>query len=101
MEVLTKEFLVAEINRMDPSYAKLKIDLNKYTFAELENHYNRKKNAPVSSRRSSFSTAPTRQVTPRERSDGFEEVTPSSTSEDRNAKSVGVSFSGFDALKKG
>jgi len=101
---LTKEELMAEIYRIDPSYKRLNIDLNKYTEAELLKHYLRKKNAPISTLRNGKTnwytdTTPVRRVTPKERTDGFEEVTPSSTTHKKEANKS-VALTGFDALRK-
>ena len=102
---MTKQELMDEIYRMDPSYIQLKIDLNKFTEEELQVCYNRKKFSPVKQQRggwysnytprgsSRVTTAAERNTA---RTDGFEEVeyTP------KEKKPESIALTGFDALRK-
>jgi hypothetical protein len=94
---LSKEEMIAEINRMDPMFFRLSIDLDKFTEEEIKKHYLRKKNAPISKNRNSGWYAnfkpSSRQVTAA-RTDGFEEVVTT------QEKDKGVALTGFDALNK-
>lgn len=102
---MTKEELIAEIYRMDPSYRKLSIDLSKYSIEDLVKHYNRKKNAPISRNQSgsrgwySDYQPRSRQVLPQQRTDGFEEVDFDKEEQKKSAK-TGVALTGFEALRK-
>lgn len=99
---MTKEELIAEIYRMDPSYRKLSIDLSEYAIEDLVKHYNRKKNAPISRNTSGWYSnfqPRSRQVLPQQRTDGLVEV-PSGTYEKKEDAKTGVALTGFEALRK-
>jgi hypothetical protein len=97
---MTKQELMDEIYRLDPSYVDLKIDLSQYTEEELQICYDRKKNAPMQSKRRGgwySNYTPKQSSRPRVRiSEDEDYYTVPVTKE----KEKVVSLTGFDALDK-
>jgi hypothetical protein len=101
---MTKEEMIAEIHRMDPSYQRLGINLDKYSDAEIEKHYLRKKNAPTGVKQRSSggwytSFTPRTRATTIERSDGYEEVQYVERPAPK-PKQTEIDLQGFSTFKK-
>jgi len=98
---MTKQELMDAIYELDPSYRKLKIDLNQYTEEELQICYDRKKNAPISRRQSNggwYSNYQPKARPVRTKDDGENDYEVPYTKVEEKDK--GVALSGFEALKK-
>jgi hypothetical protein len=105
LKAMTKEELIAEIYRIDPEFSKIDIDLTQYSIEALQKTIIKKKTTPVNRTThssqgwySNFKPS-SRQVTPHERTDGYE-IVESSTSRKKEEAKSGVALSGFDALRK-
>ena len=96
---MTKEELIKAINDLDPTFSRLKINLDKYTLEQLQFHYERKLNAPES----------VKKRWDRMKRDPYSCSKPKSTvyypdtpvREVQPKKKDGIALTGFDALNKG
>jgi len=98
---MSKEELIKAITDLDPTFDRLKIDLNRYTVDQLEFHYKRKLNAPdvvkarwARMKRSGSSTS----TTPSVNRGVYYPATP--VREVQPQRKKGVTLTGFDALDK-
>ena len=106
---MTKEELIEAINEMDPSYQRLKMDLSKFTEAELQKTYDRKKNAPAGVKermkgRGWYSSFVPQKRVAEIRDTEYDYKIPvyeaEEVREEKVEKTTGVALTGFDALDK-
>jgi hypothetical protein len=95
---MTKQQLVDAIYELDPSYLRLKIDLNTFSEEQLLKHYNRKKNAPVPKNRSNWYTnfIPSSRKKKAETTQEEYDIPVTHVKEEEKK----VALTGFDALNK-
>ena len=100
---MTKEEMIAEIYRLDSSYRRLNIDLDKYSEAEIEKHYLRKKNAPASIKARNtggwYANFQSRPRKSEQRTDGFEVVESMQSTQPKQHR-VDMDICGFNTIKK-
>ena len=97
---LTKEEMITEIHKMDPDFFRLSINLDKFTLEEIQKHYLRKKNAPISKNKPRSNWYTSMQPTQRTRQVISEEYIVPRTKAPNVKEDKGISLTGFDALDK-
>ena len=97
---MSKEELIKAITDLDPTFDRLKIDLNRYTVDQLEFHYKRKLNAPdVVKARWARMKRSGNTSTPSTINRGVY-YPPTPVREVQPTRKQGVALTGFDALDK-